>query len=265
MFRNYGNNSDKSNMAEWQEVKQKKKNNNISYKPYNNGEKKQYTNRDAMDFVSKREYEVKNVTGKVDNSIENIKKFDDEFSHEKDVTQISCHNDEYYGNHLKFKHEWNVFVHSSDNNSSWGPESFDNDFFVIDSVGKFMQFSNSISKFDTKAYTFFVMKSMENGEFIHPTWEHEKNRNGGTCSIRIAAQYGDEIMQQICVLMLNESLISQMQKINGVSYTVKGNWALIKLWTCDEQNISSLLPQSIFSQHSESERNIRFKINEPEY
>lgn len=134
------------------------------------------------------------------------------------------YSDSERGNLIKFKNSWKIFVHLADKNSDWSVESFDHEFFIIDSVGTFLNFFNNFYKFDCKKFSFFIMKNY-NDSYIDPIWEHPKNRNGGICSIRIDSLYGVELMQQFCFLMMNECLIQNMDIINGISYSVKTNWA----------------------------------------
>ena len=165
------------------------------------------------------------------------------------------------GNNILFKNKWKIYVHKTESND-WSYDSFDKDFFTIDSISSFLQFHSNFHKLDSRNYTFFIMKSQDD-DFIHPTWEHEKNRNGGTCSLRVEQQHGCEIMQQLCFLLVNGSLTNNSEIINGISYVTKTNWAVIKIWTSTTDNITSSLPSSLFNSYSNL--NIRFKPNEPEY
>jgi len=167
------------------------------------------------------------------------------------------------GTELKFKHSWKIYVHKAESND-WSIESFDKDFYTIDSVSTFLQFFNNFYKFNSKMHNFFIMKSQDDGTFIEPTWEHKENRNGGICSIRIDSLHGVELMQQLCMLMMNECLIPNMNIINGISYGVKTNWALIKIWTNDKvEDISKLLPNAVVGTYCNI--NVRYRLNVPEY
>ena len=168
-----------------------------------------------------------------------------------------------HGYELKFKHSWRVYVHQAESND-WSVKSFDDNFYVIDSIGTFLQFFNNFYKFNTKHFNFFIMKSLDDLTWVEPTWEHEQNRNGGTCSIRIDSLHGVELMQQLCLLIMNESMIQNSELINGISYGVKTNWALIKIWTNNKvEDIVKILPNTVIGQYTNL--NIRFKMNIPEY
>ena len=167
------------------------------------------------------------------------------------------------GLHLKFKNKWKIFVHKAES-VDWSIDSFEGDYYIVDSVGSFMIFFNNFYKLNSKQYNFFIMKSQPDNTFVEPTWEHEQNRGGGICSIRIDSLHGVELMQQLCLLMMNNLLIPNMDIINGISYGVKTNWALIKIWTNDKvEDISKLLPASVVGGYNNI--NIRYKQNVPEY
>lgn len=179
------------------------------------------------------------------------------------VKKTAQYTDIERGDHLKFKNKWKVFVHKAES-VDWSIDSFEDDYYIVDSVGTFLQFFSNFYKLNSKQYNFFIMKSQPDQTFVEPTWEHEQNRGGGICSIRIDSLHGVELMQQLCLLMMNNLLIPNMDIINGISYGVKTNWALIKIWTNDKvEDISKLLPSAVVSGYNNI--NIRYKQNVPEY
>ena len=166
------------------------------------------------------------------------------------------------GENLKFANNWKVYVHNSDS-SDWTLKSYDSDFFVIENISDFMQFFSNFSKFNFRQHNMFIMKQKDDGEFIIPMWEDPMNRNGSTCSIRVDSQSGVELMQQICILMFNNALTSNPSIINGISYSVKTQYAIIKIWLSTIENIEKSLPDTILQKYGNY--NMRSKPNEPEY
>lgn len=159
---------------------------------------------------------------------------------------------------LEFIHKWKVYVHKTDSDK-WDSDSFDNDFYVIGSVGDFLKFFNNFKNFDLRRYSFFIMKSIDGDKFIEPNWEHEKNVNGSTYSIRVDVSFGPELLIQLCYLMVNEKLVSDTDNINGISFSTKTNWALIKIWTEDcKIDISKQLPSNILNGY----RNLSLRAKE---
>ena len=153
------------------------------------------------------------------------------------------------GDQLKFKHSWRIWVHD-DTVPRWDEPSFDRNFFVIDSVATFLQFFNNFHRFNLKTYSFYVMKSLEDGSYITPTWEHPLNRNKVICSLRLDTIHGIELMQQLCLLLVNESLVPDMKILNGISFSTKTNWALIKIWTTETNtDVGKMLPYAIINSY----------------
>lgn len=166
------------------------------------------------------------------------------------------------GSSLHFKRRYKIWVHDSGQN--WNIDGFDNDFFIIDSVASFLQFFNNFYKFDLNTYSFYIMKELDDGSFIEPIWEHELNRNGSTCSLRIDMIHSLELLEQLCLLMANECLIPDMDLINGISIGKKTNGALIKIWVRDKDvDISKMLPYAIINSYPSL--CVRSKANVPEY
>lgn len=189
------------------------------------------------------------------------KKVKDQIEPDEDLIEADETGDN--GSELKFKHKWKVWVHLNDS-AKWDKPSFDADFFIIDSVGSFLQFFNNFYKFNLKMYSFYIMKSLDDGSYVVPTWEDPLNRNGGTCSLRIDMIHGIELMPLLCILIFNECLIPDMTQINGISFNTKTNWALIKLWTKDKDvDITKMLPDAIINSYPSL--CIKHKANTPEY
>jgi len=96
-----------------------------------------------------------------------------------------------------------------------------------------------------------------------PWWEDISNRNGGTCSIRVLKDKVIDIIEQIGILIFNESFSDNIEDINGLSFGVKLNWGLIKIWNKDKQfDTSSNVPQHITKKYGAT---YRYVENKPEY
>ena len=55
-----------------------------------------------------------------------------------------------------------------------------------------------------------------------------------------------------------------MDLINGISYGVKTNWALIKIWTNNKkEDVMKILPNVVLGQYNNL--NMRYRHNMPEY
>ena len=151
------------------------------------------------------------------------------------------------GSDLLFKRSYKILVHANDN-KDWSIKGYDSNFYTINSVSSYLQFFNNIHKFNLQTNTFFILRELGNGQFVEPMWEHEMNRNGCICSLSIEAQYGLELLEQICMLLVNECLLPDMDILNLVSFSRKNNWTLIKLWSSKKNiDLGKLLPCNVIN------------------
>ena len=96
-----------------------------------------------------------------------------------------------------------------------------------------------------------------------PQWEHDTNRNGGICSLRILKNKALELMEQLGIAILNNSFSNKPDDINGISFCAKLNWCIIKIWNKDFNNdISQSVPLYMSKKYGTQPR---YKKNEPEY
>ena len=157
----------------------------------------------------------------------------------------------------KFQNKWYIWVHEVDS-KDWSSKSY-KIIHSIETIKDFWEFFNSIGKLNQWKYNFFIMKSNS-----HPTWEHSTNRNGGTCSVRIDISQSVDIIEQLAILLVNESLTEEINDINGVSFAAKGSWCVIKIWNRDNKNnISNQMPSYLRKIYPSI--SIKYKENIPEY
>jgi hypothetical protein len=158
------------------------------------------------------------------------------------VVKRICNNPD-----LPFKNTFKIWVHGEIKNRTTIAES-DGNFYTIRDIGSYLMFFNNIHKFNLQSYTFFISKSLMDGTYVEPLWEHPLNRDGLTCSLRIEMIYGMELLQQLCYLYVNESLVSDMRLINILSFNRVNNWMLIKFWSSYKNlDFKKLLPYNIIS------------------
>jgi hypothetical protein len=130
---------------------------------------------------------------------------------------------------------------------------------TISTVSEFWQFFNNMDKIGYKVNNFFLMK-----DGTDPTWEHVNNRDGGICSFRTEIDSSLNIYQDLCVRMVCDILTLNMADINGISFSPKNNWAIIKIWNKDKHNdLSKTLDPVILDTYKDA--SIKYKENEPEY
>lgn len=168
-----------------------------------------------------------------------------------DTTQISNLSE------YKFTSQWNVWIHSIEDITFWKPESYSK-IFTIESFESFQKFFSNLEELDMNKFTFFIMRDK-----CQPWWEDDSNKNGGTCSIRVYKDRIIDIIEQIGILILNESFSDNIFDINGLSFNTKLNWGIIKIWNKDKNLDTSIyIPPYINKKYGATYRYIQ---NKPEW
>lgn len=159
------------------------------------------------------------------------------------------------GKDYVFTSKWNIWVHES-NSADWSFDSYKIIYSIYD-IETFWKFFSNIRKLDIVKYQYFIIR-----EGSGPYWEHETNRNGGTCSIRVTIDKCIEVIEQIAILVINESFTSNYKDINGITISTKLNWGLIKIWNKDSEDDTSLLiPKYIIDTYNATPRFNKNKDN----
>ena len=129
----------------------------------------------------------------------------------------------------------------------------------IKTICDFWRLFNNLDKLGGLKYQhFFLMR-----DNIEPTWEHRKNRRGGSWSIKVSGSSERELeerirelWEKICVSMIGETLTKYPTHINGVSICLKnfsiktGLTYVIKIWNDDCKYSSlDLLPKYILDDY----------------
>ena len=101
---------------------------------------------------------------------------------------------------------------------------------------------------------------------IKPTWEDERNRNGGSFSYKVSNKTVPKIWRDLTYALVGETLGSSdniQLGVNGITVSPKKNFCVIKIWmaTCSIQNPSVIcdIGQEIIAQ------GCLFKTHNPKY
>lgn len=130
---------------------------------------------------------------------------------------------------------------------------------TIKTVSEFWKLFNNMDKLSYKTNNLFLMK-----EGTDPIWEHVNNRDGGVCSFKTTMDVSLKMYEDLCVRLMCDIMTNNTDDINGVSYSPKNNWAIIKIWNKDKKNdLSVTLDQHILTVYKNT--SIKYKSNEPEY
>lgn len=134
-------------------------------------------------------------------------------------------------NELKYLNtDWTLWCHKN-TNLNWKAESYE---YItnINTIDKFWEIFNNFHKLNKDEYQYFIMRDK-----IKPIWEDNNNRNGGILSYKLnlynatPKDDGSLYFTILSLLILNETFTKKMDTmINGISYAMKNNNVLIKIW-----------------------------------
>jgi len=143
------------------------------------------------------------------------------------------------GDNICLNSKWTVSIHNTEK-EDWTLESYQR-IYSFDTVGKYWRLLNNFHILDKINNDIFIMR-----DGITPIWEDLNNRHGGICSLKIdyynkigRNEIGSEIMTCITTLIVNESLLSNNQEINGISYSIRNKSIFIKIWVKDYKKDSA--------------------------
>ena len=174
-------------------------------------------------YRSKREYSTNDKTNKA--------LFDESMAGSDQLAQM--------GDTVHLNSKWAVSIHNTEK-ADWTIESYQH-IYNFDNAGKYWRLFNNFHLLDKINNDIFIMR-----DGITPIWEDLNNRNGGICSLKIdyynkigRNEIGSEIMVCITTLIVNESLLSNNQDINGISYSIRNKSIFIKIWVKDYKKDSA--------------------------
>jgi translation initiation factor 4E len=161
------------------------------------------------------------------------------------------------GDDIKLPYNYVLWCHDI-YNKDWNLSGYTK-LYTVTNVSEFWRLFNNFDKLHPKTNNFFFMR-----EGIDPIWEHPDNRNGGMCSFRMEMDTAPKIYEDLCVRMICDKLTGNANDINGVSFSPKNNWAILKIWNKDRTNdLSKTLDEYVLKAYSGF--TIKYKENEPEY
>jgi hypothetical protein len=185
---------------------------------------------------------------------------DDNIQCEGDEEKIIKDEEDIYGKNKFLNSRWTIWVHRNDC-ADWTVNGYQY-LWTIDSLSSFWRFFNNFQKMNKEDNQYFIMRDK-----IKPIYEDNHNRKGGRCSLKLDCydkhndtDYGCEVMEVLCMLIMNETLIPENSEINGISYSIKNKSILIKLWTKDFNNdIKEKIPKNLINKISATIKNNTLK------
>jgi hypothetical protein len=144
-----------------------------------------------------------------------------------------------------FPHTWNVWIHRN-SSKDWSLSSYDR-IMSVNNAAEFWNFINNFNKINYMDYQFFMMRND-----IKPTWEDPVNYNGGAASIRLKLSDKNllKIWEDICLYVLCDQICTEITTINGISFNLKNDLVVIKIWNDNINNdISKKINKQLISKY----------------
>lgn len=146
---------------------------------------------------------------------------------------------------LFFRSTWNVWIHRNAS-TDWKLTGYDK-IFSIQNVADFWNFMNTFSILNYMDYQFVIMKNN-----IAPIWEDAENKNGGSAVIRMKLTDKNLLnaWEDMCILTFNEQICPDANDINGISFNMKKDLTVVKIWNKNVSNdISKKIANSLINKY----------------
>lgn len=147
------------------------------------------------------------------------------------------------GENIKLNNVYTLWSHDV-LNKNWTLSSYKK-ICVIDNVSAYWRYMNNFCRIGYRHQNYYFMK-----DGILPLWEHEENKHGGEGSFKIETDNFLEVYEEIMSYMVGGELSSDMDDINGIAFTPRNNWILIKIWNKDKnKNMINSLNKKILNKY----------------
>ena len=159
----------------------------------------------------------------------------------------------------KLSDKWTLWAHLP-HDTDWSIKSY-KQIFTVSNVEETIAITETLPPILVQNCMLFWMR-----EGIKPTWEDQKNRNGGCFSYKVVNKTVYDSWKELTYCTIGNTISKQMSfvdKVTGITISPKKNFCIIKIWMadCANQNPSVVINEikGIVSQ------GCIFKKHAPEY
>jgi len=147
-------------------------------------------------------------------------------------------------NNYKFNASWNIWIHKN-SSKDWSLNGY-NKIFEITNIADFWNFMNNFNKLNYMDYQFFIMRGN-----ITPIWEDPENATGGAASIRLKVSDKNllDVWTDLCLYTINEQVCQTDDPINGISFNLKNDLTVIKIWNKNGSDISKKISKNLINKY----------------
>ena len=152
--------------------------------------------------------------------------------------------------------KWTLWAHLP-HDIDWSIKSY-KPIYTSSTVEETIAVTETMPEILVKNCMLFLMR-----DGIKPTWEDEKNRNGGCFSYKVSNKNVYETWKELTYVVVGDTVSIQnsfVSKVTGITISPKKNFCIIKIWMadCANQNpsivtsdIKAIIPQGcLFKKHA---------------
>ena len=130
--------------------------------------------------------------------------------------------------------KWTLWAHLP-HDTDWSLKSYIK-IMNIETVDEIVALYKNIPDNMVKNCMLFMMR-----DGINPTWEDEKNKNGGCFSYKISNKCVVDVWKITTYMVTGETISNEQNvslDVNGISISPKKNFCIVKIWfsSCSNQN-----------------------------
>ena len=154
--------------------------------------------------------------------------------------------------------KWTLWAHLP-HDTDWTVKSYKK-IMTFDSIESAIVLYETMPEKMIKNCMLFLMR-----DGIQPTWEDERNRNGGCFSYKVSNKVIVNAWKKASFAIIGETITEEMKlskQINGITISPKKNFCIVKIWlsSCVCKN-----PQKIHELPGITSQGCLFKKHVPEY
>jgi hypothetical protein len=132
----------------------------------------------------------------------------------------------------KLSDKWTLWAHLP-HDIDWSMKSY-NKIYTVSTVEEAIAITETLPPILVQNCMLFWMR-----EGIKPTWEDQKNRNGGCFSYKVVNKTVYDSWKELTYSTLGNTVSKQMSfvdKVTGITISPKKNFCIIKIWMADCTN-----------------------------
>jgi hypothetical protein len=148
--------------------------------------------------------------------------------HSKIMTTDTSRIEEYN----KLSDKWTLWAHLP-HDIDWSMKSY-NKIYTVSTVEEAIAITETLPPILVQNCMLFWMR-----DGIKPTWEDQKNRNGGCFSYKVVNKTVYDSWKELTYSTLGNTVSKQMSfvdKVTGITISPKKNFCIIKIWMADCTN-----------------------------